>query len=114
MSISWFLGMWTTRTLRTLLAPPANGRRDSTHVAVKSRRRRGPVPVHDVALGDEVRAPDRVEDLIAGEHSPTATGEQVEEALLDPRGAAGDDDGPREQLLWRERHREDVVGAHRG
>src|SRR6185503_13317116 len=42
------------------------------------------VSVDDVALCDEVGAPDRVEDLVPGEDAPAATGEQIQQALLDP------------------------------
>src|SRR5664280_2882214 len=42
------------------------------------------VAVHDVALADDVRAPDRVEDLLAGHDAALATGQEVEQALLDP------------------------------
>ena len=42
------------------------------------------VPVDDVALGDEVGAPDRVEDLVPGDDASAAAGEQVQQALLDP------------------------------
>src|SRR5665811_884108 len=41
------------------------------------------VAIDDVAFGDEIRAPDRVEDLLAGHDPPTAAGEQVQQALLD-------------------------------
>src|ERR1700675_590449 len=41
------------------------------------------VAVHDVALGNEVSAPDRVQDLLPGDDPSTAAREQVEEALLD-------------------------------
>src|SRR5665811_2267280 len=41
------------------------------------------VAVDDVALGHEVHAPDRVENLLAVDDAPTATREEVEQALLD-------------------------------
>src|SRR5664280_300046 len=43
------------------------------------------VAVDDVALGHEVHAPDRVEDLLPGHDPPAAAREQVEQALLDAR-----------------------------
>ena len=48
------------------------------------------VAIDDVALGHEVGAPDRVEDLVPRHDLPGATGEQVQQALLD---AAQVDDG---------------------
>src|SRR5450759_4477081 len=42
------------------------------------------VAVDDVALGDEVGTPDRVEDLVPRDHPTPAAGEQVQQALLDP------------------------------
>src|SRR5664280_1767710 len=47
------------------------------------------VAIHDVALGDEVGAPDRVEDLLVRHHAPGATGQEIEQALLE-RGQADD------------------------
>src|SRR6185369_7947413 len=41
------------------------------------------VAVDDVALGDEIRTPDHVEDLLAGHDLPAPAGEQVEQALFD-------------------------------
>jgi hypothetical protein len=41
------------------------------------------VAIDDVALRHEVRAPDGIEDLFAADDPPAATGEQVEETLLD-------------------------------
>ena len=43
------------------------------------------VPVDDVALGHEVRSPDRIEDLVTTHHAPGAAGQQVQKALFDPR-----------------------------
>jgi hypothetical protein len=43
------------------------------------------VPVDDVALRHEVRAPDGVEDLVAGDDAPCPARQQVQEALLDAR-----------------------------
>src|SRR5665811_1210651 len=42
------------------------------------------VAVDDVALGDEVGTPDRVEDVVPRDHPTPAAGEQVQQALLDP------------------------------
>src|SRR4029079_15819923 len=41
------------------------------------------VTVDDVALGHEVGAPDRVQDLVAGHDAPTPAGEEVQKALFD-------------------------------
>jgi hypothetical protein len=41
--------------------------------------------IDDVALGDEVGAPDRVEDLVPSYDLAASAGEQVQEALLDAR-----------------------------
>src|SRR4051794_13016780 len=40
--------------------------------------------IDDVALGDEIGSPDRVDDLLAGDHPTRPAGKKVEEALLDP------------------------------
>ena len=50
------------------------------------------VPIDDVALGDEVGAPDAVEDLVAGHDASAAAREEVQQALLD--AAQVDDRGP--------------------
>src|SRR5664280_934867 len=39
--------------------------------------------IHDVALGDEVAAPDGIQDLVSGGDASAATGEEIQEALLD-------------------------------
>src|SRR6478672_2286139 len=50
------------------------------------------MPVDDVALGDEVGAPDAVEDLVACQYASAAAGEEIEKALLD--AAEVDQGGP--------------------
>ena len=40
--------------------------------------------IDDVALGDEIGAPDRVENLVPRDHSARSAREEVEQALLDP------------------------------
>lgn len=53
------------------------------------------VAIDDVALGDEVRAPDGVEDLLSRHQPPAPAGEEVQEGLLDAaevhHGIAGPD-----------------------
>src|SRR5688572_1936768 len=41
------------------------------------------VAIHDIALGHEVRAPHAVQDLLPADDPAAATGQQVQEALLD-------------------------------
>jgi hypothetical protein len=41
------------------------------------------VAIHDVALGHEVAAPDGIQDLVSGRDASAATGEEIQEALLD-------------------------------
>src|SRR5689334_9459321 len=68
-----------------LIAPSWDGRDEARlPVIVLQLDAQAPdVPIDDVALGDEVRAPDRVEDLVAGHDPAAAAGEQIQEALLD-------------------------------
>src|SRR6185503_5037135 len=40
--------------------------------------------VDDVALGNEIRAPDRIQDLVSRDDAPASAREQVQEALLYP------------------------------
>src|SRR5258705_1924848 len=66
---------------------PAWDRRDEAGVAVvvlELDPEAADVAVDDVALGDEVRAPDRVQDLLARHDLTAPAREEVQEALLDP------------------------------
>ena len=54
-------------------------------VVLELVRRLPDVAIDDVALGDEVGAPDRVEDLVARDDAAPPAGEQVDQALLDAR-----------------------------
>lgn len=144
-----------------LLASPAHIRegRDESVPLARHRRDEAGVPVvvlqldpqapdmaiDDVALGDEIGAPDRIEDLVSRDDLPATAREQIEQALLDPAQVddgvpgqdltiedidldlteldgghdwpvgsgrpPGDDDGPGQQFLRREWHRQDVVDA---
>src|SRR3990172_8480847 len=46
------------------------------------------VAIHDVALGDEVRAPDGIEDLVPGDDPATPAGPEGQQALPTPPEAA--------------------------
>jgi hypothetical protein len=54
-------------------------------VVVQSRAQVADLTVDDVALRDVIRAPQRVEDLLAGDHAPSVGRQQVEQALLQAR-----------------------------
>src|SRR5471032_364271 len=58
-------------------------------VVLKLDAQAADMTIHDVALGHEINAPDRVEDLVATEHAAASACQQVEQALLGR--AQGDD-----------------------
>jgi hypothetical protein len=52
-------------------------------IVLQLRAESANVPVDDVALDDEVGAPQSVEDLLASEHVPGVGGEEVQQRLLE-------------------------------
>jgi hypothetical protein len=46
------------------------------------------VAIHDVALSQEVGAPDGIEDLIPRHDAPATTGQEGQQALLDQESTA--------------------------